>query len=187
MTVPNNPLPGSGSKRWGAGACESSEAPATSGPQGRPLICSSLSGKDDGRGTLLVCAHSRITNSSVPGAPGFPEQVEKIGTLSDLIWWLGNTPFPPDHPGGAGATSELLTILTAFNPDPLPVLLEYLQRTSSDVAVPSWSRIQAVKDGLIQGSSAQSRELAGQTLSWQVKRWRPNLRGDIAGWIARQM
>ncbi len=72
---------------------------------------------------LFIYTRARMLQTrAYRGIAGFPEEVEKISTLSELIFWLGNTPFPPDHPGEAVATSELLTILTAFNPDTLPVV-----------------------------------------------------------------
>jgi hypothetical protein len=137
---------------------------------------------------LFTYARARMLQTpAYRGAPGFPDEVEKISTLSGLIFWLGSTPFPPDHDGEAAAIGELLVILTSFDLDALPRLLAYLLQTAANVGVPSQQRIRALEEAVAQGDSMQARELAGQTLAWEVKRWRPNLRGDMAGWIMRQM
>ncbi len=137
---------------------------------------------------LFTSARARILQTrAYRGIAGFPEEVEKISTLSGLLLWLGGTPFPPDHPGEATAIGELLVILTSFDLTLLPQMLAYLLQTASNVGAPSQRCIRAVEETVAQGDSMQARELAGQILSWQVKRWRPNLRGDIAGWIARQV
>jgi hypothetical protein len=137
---------------------------------------------------LFIYARARMLQTpAYRGIPGFPDEVEKISTLSGLIFWLGSTPFPPDHPGEAAAIGELLVILTSFDLTLLPQMLTYLLQTASNVEVPSQQRIRAVEEAVAQGDSMEARELAGQTLAWQVKRWRPNLRGDMAGWIMRQV
>jgi hypothetical protein len=65
---------------------------------------------------LFAFAHARVLRTRVyRGTPDFPDEVEKSSTLSGLIFWLGSTPFPPDHPGEAAAIGELLVILTSFD------------------------------------------------------------------------
>jgi hypothetical protein len=137
---------------------------------------------------LFSSAHALVLQTpAYQGAPGFPEEVEKISPESVLIFWLGNTPFPSDHHGEAAAISELLVILTSFDLTSLPQMLVYLLQTSSNVIAPSRQSIRAVEEAVAQENSMQARELAGQTLAWEVKRWRPHLRAEMAGWIACQM
>lgn len=137
---------------------------------------------------LFIHARMRVLQTLVyRHTAGFPEEIEKMSTIRDLLWWLGNKPFPPQSTEEAMATLELLTILSSFHLNDLPVLLEYLSHTARNVSVPSQLSIQAVKDALIQGDSCEARYLAGQSLSLEVKRWRPELRAEIAYWIARRM
>jgi hypothetical protein len=66
-----------------------------------------------------------IQTPAYQGEPDFPEMVEKIATLSDLIQCLGNTPFASAPRGDSAATLELLLILASLDPGALPRLLEH--------------------------------------------------------------
>ncbi len=143
----------------------------------------SISGRET-MNTEDLFLYARMRLLQTPAYRGIPGVVEQMSTLSDLILWLGSMPFPPDHPGEAAAIGELLVILTSFDLDALPQMLVYLRQSASNVVAPGQRSIRAVEEAVAQGDSMQARELAGQILSWQVKRWRPNLRGDMAGWIA---
>jgi hypothetical protein len=48
---------------------------------------------------LFTFARTRVLHTrAYRGIPGFLEEVEKLSALSGLIFWLGNTPFPPRSP-----------------------------------------------------------------------------------------
>jgi len=135
---------------------------------------------------ILLYAKKRVLQTpAYRGEPGFPEEVADVKTLSDLLMWLGNAPFASIQNGDAAATIELLTILASLDPGALPRLLEHFRHLSDRVMAPGRKSIQEVEIAVALGNVAKARHLTGRVLSWEVKRWRPQLRWEVAAWIVQ--